>query len=108
VTTIDFTRHLYQPFKLQFNSLLTVWLALEAVQETAAATNPNEPKTADSACSFSIILQGPQFPVLPTRTYELTHPRLGKLELLLAPYQRKQTGMCYKAVVLSTNSLPLL
>lgn len=97
MTKVEFTTHLHQPFQLQFNPLLTMSLALEAVQDTA--TVAVEPKVQEDVHSFSVIFQGPQQPVLPTRTYQLSHPRLGKMNLLLVPHERRQTGMFYKAVI---------
>jgi len=97
MTQYDFATHLYQPFQLQLNPLLTMSLALASVQESTQLRN--EQKQQESTKTFSVIFQGPQPPVLPTRTYQLTHPRLGKLDLLLVPHERRQTGMCYKAIV---------
>lgn len=97
MTQHDFATHLYQPFQLQLNPLLTMSLALASVQDATQARS--EPKLHDDAKAFSVIFQGPQHPVLPTRTYQLSHPRLGKLNLLLVPHERRQTGMCYKAIV---------
>lgn len=97
MTQHDFATHLYQPFQLQLNPLLTMSLALASVQD---ATQPRtEQKQQESTEAFSVIFQGPQHPVLPSRTYQLSHPRLGKLNLLLMPHERRQTGMCYKAIV---------
>ncbi len=97
MTQHDFATHLYQPFQLQLNPLLTMSLALASVQD--ATQLRNEPKPQERTKAFSVIFQGPQHPVLPTRTYQLSHPRLGKLDLLLVPHERRQTGMCYKAIV---------
>lgn len=97
MTQHDFATHLYQPFQLQLNPLLTMSLALASVQD--ATQLRNEQKQQESTKEFSVIFQGPQHPVLPTRTYQLSHPRLGKLNLLLVPHERRQTGMCYKAIL---------
>lgn len=97
MTKVEFATHLHQPFQLQFNPLLTMSLALEAVHDTT--TVAVEPKLQEDTHSFSVIFQGPQQPVLPTRTYQLSHPRLGKMNLLLVAHERRQTGMCYKAVI---------
>ncbi|MCE7982662.1 MAG: hypothetical protein DYG89_15875 [Caldilinea sp. CFX5] len=97
MTQHDFATHLYQPFQLQLNPLLTMSLALASVQD--ATQLRTEPKPQENTKAFSVIFQGPQHPVLPTRTYQLSHPRLGKLDLLLVPHERRQTGMCYKAIV---------
>lgn len=94
MTKVEFATHLHQPFQLQFNPLLTMSLALEAVQDATTVAKPQ-----DGVHSFSVIFQGPQQPVLPTRTYQLSHPRLGKMNLLLVPHERRQTGMCYKAII---------
>lgn len=94
MTSSDFAMYLHQPFQLQFNQLLTMWLELDAVQECNVA--PEQTMLTD-AKSFSIIFQGPQQPVLPARTYQLSHPRLGKFDLLLVPLVRSETGMSYKA-----------
>lgn len=97
MTQHDFATHLYQPFQLQLNPLLTMSLALASVQD--ANQQRTEQKQQESIEAFSVIFQGPQHPVLPSRTYQLSHPRLGKLNLLLMPHERRQTGMCYKAIV---------
>lgn len=97
MTQHDFAPHLYQPFQLQLDSLLTMSLALASVQDASQPRSEQKPQETTKA--FSVIFQGPQHPVLPTRTYQLSHPRLGKLDLLLVPHERRQTGMCYKAIV---------
>lgn len=96
MTPTDFALHLHQPFQLQFTAGLTLWLALEEVQVSTAV--PTEHKQIEALCSFVVIFQGPPSPVLPTRTYQVSHPWLGELALRLVPYQRRQTGMWYKAV----------
>jgi hypothetical protein len=97
MTSSDFIMHLHQPFQLQLNELLTMWLELDTVQESSVAI---ENKASSESQSFSVIFQGPQQPVLPARTYELSHPRLGKFNLQLVPLVRRETGMRYKASVI--------
>ena len=97
MTQLDFATYLHQPFQLQLNPLLTMSLALASVQN--ANNTRFEQKPQESASTFSVLFQGPQQPILPTRTYQLSHPRLGKLDLLLVPHERRQTGMCYKAIL---------
>ncbi|MEZ4729093.1 MAG: hypothetical protein R3E79_18320 [Caldilineaceae bacterium] len=97
MTSTDFALHLHQPFELQFNPLLTMWLALDAVQDATPMTP--QPQLTNEGESFSVIFHGPQQPVLPARTYQLSHPSLGRFNLLLTPFERRQTGMRYKAVV---------
>ena len=97
MTQHDFAIPLYQPFQLQWPHLLTMSLALASVQDDTQARTEQKPQ--ESTKAFSVIFQGPQHPVLPTRTYQLSHPRLGKVDLLLMPHERRQTGMCYKAIV---------
>ncbi|MBX3011049.1 MAG: hypothetical protein KF832_06055 [Caldilineaceae bacterium] len=92
MTSIDFAKHLHQPFQLQIDPLLTMSLGLAAVQDASFPQGET---------SFAVIFQGPQAPILPARTYQLSHPRLGKFELRLSPLERRTMGMCYKAVVSS-------
>jgi hypothetical protein len=47
---------------------------------------------------FAIVLRGPHTPVLPQRTYELSHPALGTFGLFLVPIGPDATGMRYEAV----------
>jgi hypothetical protein len=97
MTQLDFATHLHQPFQLQLNPLLTMSLALASVHESS--NTRVEHKQQENDCSFSMIFQGPQHPILPTRTYQLSHHRFGKVNLLLVPYERRRTGMCYKATL---------
>lgn len=97
MTQLDFATHLHQPFQLQLNPLMTMSLALASVQ--TATSTPIEQPQPENANAVSVIFQGPQQPILPTRTYQLSHHRLGKLNLLLVPHERRQSGMCYKAIV---------
>lgn len=99
MTSADFAMHLHQPFQLQLDPLLTMSLGLAAVQAFPSPINENR-ATKDSE-SFSMIFQGPQQPVLPARTYQLSHPLLGNFRLLLSPLERRQAGMCYRAIVSS-------
>jgi hypothetical protein len=96
MTFADFALHLHQPFQLQFTASLTLWLALEGVQASTAATTAQQ--RAEGPRSCELLFQGPLSPVLPPRTYRMSHLWLGELHLLLVPYQRRQTGMWYKAV----------
>ena len=97
MTNIDFAKHLHQPFQLQFSSLLTLWLKLEMVQQPSTPVFDGE--HPQDKQSLSLIFQGPRQPVLPARTYQLSHTILGDFDLLLTPHKRGQTGIQYEAVL---------
>ena len=46
---------------------------------------------------FSLVFLGALHPVLPQGTYQLSHPRLGELELFLVPLGPAPEGMQYEA-----------
>ncbi len=47
---------------------------------------------------FAVVLRGPHAPVLPQRTYQLSHPALGTFALFLVPIGPDAEGMRYEAV----------
>lgn len=47
---------------------------------------------------FSLIFSGSASPYLMQGLYELTHPRMGKIELFLVPLGQDEVGMRYEAV----------
>jgi hypothetical protein len=47
---------------------------------------------------FSLLFEGPAQPVLPQRTYVLSHPTLQGLEVFLVPVARQASGVHYEAV----------
>ena len=96
-TTIDFERHKYQPFQLQFTPLLTLWLTLAVVQEL---TDPTlKERTPEEPHALSLIFQGPRHPVLPAQNYQLTHLILGNFDLKLTPCKWQESSIHYQALL---------
>ena len=102
-TTIDFEKHKYQPFQLQFTPLLTLWLTLAVVLKPT--DSPLEGRMSEEPHTLALIFQGPRRPVLPAQNYQLTHSILGNFDLMLTPYSWQASSIHYQAV-LSLQSEP--
>lgn len=80
-----------------------VWVgADQAVPfELLEATEGSEPggvgPDGQERRQFSLVFRGPQAPVLPQHTYQLTHADLGELELFLVALGPDAEGMLYEA-----------
>lgn len=47
---------------------------------------------------FSLIFMGPSQPIFKQRIYNLTHPRLGSMDIFLVPVGETEAGIEYQAV----------
>ena len=47
---------------------------------------------------FSIVLRGPMEPFLEQQIYEVSHEKIGEMEIFLVPLGPDKTGMKYEAV----------
>ena len=72
-------------------------LVLEGVSDLGAsrAATPIAPMKRRP---FSLIFRGPCDPILPQKTYPMTHPELGRFDLFVVPVGRDQAGTRYEAV----------
>lgn len=48
--------------------------------------------------AFSLLWQGPQAPMLPQATYQVSHSALGTHDLFLVPVAEKEIGYQYEAI----------
>lgn len=81
----DFIPHLHTRFQVAGEEKLEL--------ELTSATNHSNAQLEQ----FSLIFTGKASPCLPQRLYELTHPRMGHVELFLVPVGPDETGMRYEA-----------
>jgi hypothetical protein len=65
-------------------------LTLDECKRLGGATLEREP--------FSLVFRGPREPVLPQRTYPLSHQELGRLEIFLVPIAQDADGTRYQAI----------
>jgi hypothetical protein len=86
LTLADFIPHLHTRFKVADKD--------DDELELTSATDRSNAQLVQ----FSLIFTGVASPYLPQGVYELTHPRMGNLELFLVPVGPDLTGMRYEAV----------
>jgi len=48
--------------------------------------------------TFSVLFLGPKEPLLPQKSYPLTHPTKGRVIVFLVPIGMRETGVTYEAV----------
>ena len=65
-------------------------LTLDECKRLGSAALEREP--------FSLVFRGPREPVLPQRTYPLSHEGLGRLEIFLVPIAQDDDGTRYQAI----------
>jgi len=95
VTREDFAQCLGQPFQIECDE--------RAVEVELSAVTGLGFKSADDGEqgkreSFTLMFHAPKQSRLPQRTYRLSHPRLGALEMFLVPIGPDQKGMRLEAV----------
>jgi hypothetical protein len=88
-----FRPHLGEAFRIEVGD----GSQLEAILTEATALGEGMPQR-DRRAPFSIVLRGPQHPVLSQRTYPVEHAEIGKFELFLVPIGPDLTGMRYEAI----------
>jgi hypothetical protein len=83
-----FAEHLQTTFQTQMEDGRAVELLMVSAKDSG---------TTDRQEQFSIVFRGPLDVFLDQRTYELKHPQMGELALLLVPIKRDQEGFYYEA-----------
>ena len=48
---------------------------------------------------FSLVFHGPRQPILPQRTYPISHPGLGAFDLYIEPIRPEPDRACYEAIL---------
>lgn len=92
----DFLPHVGTAFTIVFPDG-TLALTLGTVEAHGArAPRPDVPQLRTEP--FSLVFLGPLSPVLPQRTWELSHPALGAHEIFLVPLGPAEGRMRYEAV----------
>ncbi len=92
----DFVPHAGTTFTVPFPDGV-LELVLGAVEPHGTrAPRPDVPDLRTEP--FSLVFLGSPAPVLPQRTWNLTHPALGNLEVFLVPIGPKDGRMRYEAV----------
>lgn len=92
----DFLPHVGTTFAIVFTDG-TLELTLSAV-EPHGARAPRPDARALRAEPFSLVFLGPLRPVLPQRTWDLSHPALGTHGIFLVPIGPAEGRMRYEAV----------
>ena len=73
-------------------------VALRLVDATESSEPGGRGPQGQPRLQFSLLLRGPQEPLLPQALYPLHHPDLGDLDLFLVPVGRDADGTTYEAV----------
>jgi hypothetical protein len=95
-TPASFTPHVGTVFTISFTDG-TLALTLGVVEPHGTrAPRPDAPDLRTEP--FSLLFLGPLRPVLPQRTWDLTHPVLGTLAVFLVPLGPENGRMRYEAV----------
>jgi hypothetical protein len=85
--------HLQETFQIRLGEARMFDLVL------AQVTGLNPAHASPRKEPFSIIFLGPKTPILPQRTYSMTHPTLGTFDIFIVPVGPDKTGyMQYEAV----------
>lgn len=93
LTEKEFSKHVNTIFSV--NPVDEGPIKLELVKVKSYLKNPGD---ANGMERFSIFFKGPANPVLPQRTYALSHEALGDIELFLVPIGPDVEGFGYEAV----------
>ena len=90
LTCADFSAHLNTGFKATVEEAVP---ELDSEAQYAELTLVSADARDDGTCEhFSLIFDGPQNPVLPQRTYAMSHAAMGNLELFITPVMRSDGG----------------
>jgi hypothetical protein len=90
----DFAKYLNQSFYIQTG--LPEPVALDLIE--ANKLGSKKKKGEKGRRPFSVIFRGPSEPILPQSIYQITHEKLGKLDLFLVPVGQDKQGMQYEAL----------
>lgn len=88
----DFSGRVGEEFRLEGPSG-AVPLTLVEVVNLAGRENAGPRRSP-----FSLIFRGPAAPLVPQRTWPITHETLGRLEIFLVPIGPDASGMRYEAI----------
>ncbi|MGQ0763005.1 MAG: DUF6916 family protein [Acidobacteriota bacterium] len=92
LTEQEFSKHVDTQFKI---ALAEGELGLTLVEVKAYMPGENE---QDGMERFSVFFDGPGDIVLPQKTYQLEHDKMGTIDLFLVPIRGDQNGFRYEAV----------
>ena len=92
MTEAEFSKHLNTKFHVGLEGE-TVDLELTVVKGYSA-----RPGDQEGLERFSIFFSGPARPVLPQRTYSLSHEAMGTFDIFLVPVKPDGEGSRYEAV----------
>ena len=90
----DFAVHLNQTFHVQTDSPEPLQLELVEVNKLGSKKKKGE----EGRRPFSVIFRGPAEPILPQRIYQVSHEKLGTLDLFLVPVGQGEKGVQYEAL----------
>jgi hypothetical protein len=97
-TSLDFSSHLNQPFKLQVEALPPMLLQLRAVRKVSALESERDHSTTNQ---FVVVFNGPLRPLLPKQIYCLEHPTMGKIKLLFVAMGPSGSSMQYQGTLVA-------
>jgi len=92
LTEAEFSKHLNTKFRAGLDAD-AVELELTVVKGYSA-----RPGDQEGLERFSIFFTGPSKPVLPQRTYSLSHEAMGTFDLFIVPVKPDSEGARYEAV----------
>jgi hypothetical protein len=70
----------------------------DAVEATLVEVRQLEGHDESIRRPFVLLFRGPREPVLPQRTYEITHAQVGTHEIFIVPVESNDAGTLYEAV----------
>jgi hypothetical protein len=92
MTEAEFSKHVNTKFRAGLDPEA---VDLELVQVKGYMKNPGDQEGMER---FSIFFTGPAKPLLPQRTYSLSHDAMGTFDLFLVPIKPDGDGARYEAV----------
>lgn len=92
LTELEFSKHVNTEFQAQVGDQS---VRLQLVDVKAYMPEPNEERGMER---FSIFFDGPPDVILPQQTYNLTHEKMGSVEIFLGPISGNANGFRYEAV----------
>jgi len=92
LTEAEFSKHLNTKFRAGINAEP---VDLELVVVKGYSARPDDQQGMER---FSIFFTGPAQPILPQRTYSLSHDAMGTFDLFLVPIKPDGEGSRYEAV----------
>jgi len=96
LTEENFSRYLYSEFRFSTSPFTAVSLQLVNVKRWEAPDTPQVQET--KLDSFSVLFKGPRKTALESKTYQVTHDRMGTFELFISPVNERKKQRIYQAV----------